>query len=54
MQATLTLQYFKECGSRGGKRTSEKYGKEHYLKLAENMNRKKRLKKEQGKTAIAA
>ena len=28
-------------GSKGGKATSKKYGKEHYRKLAENMNKKR-------------
>src|SRR3954469_14861257 len=32
-------------GSLGGRSTSDKYGKDHYRKLAENMNRKRREKK---------
>lgn len=31
----------KALGSKGGKATSKKYGKEHYRKLAENMNKKR-------------
>jgi hypothetical protein len=33
-------------GSLGGLATSNTYGKEHYQKLAENMNRKRREKKD--------
>ena len=36
-------------GSLGGRSTSDKYGKEHYRKLAENMNRKRREKRELSK-----
>lgn len=32
-------------GSRGGKATKAKYGKEHYQKLAANMNKKRAEKK---------
>ena len=39
-----TSEIAKKLGSRGGKATSKKYGKKHYQKLAENMNRKKKLK----------
>ena len=35
----------KKLGSMGGKATSKKYGKGHYQKLAENMNKKKKEKK---------
>ena len=31
-------------GKLGGQATKKKYGKAHYQKLAENMNRKKKLK----------
>lgn len=33
-----------QLGKMGGLATSKKYGREHYLKLAENMNRKKKVK----------
>ena len=33
-------------GSLGGRSTSDKYGKDHYRKLAEHMNRKRREKKQ--------
>jgi hypothetical protein len=36
-------------GSLGGRSTSDKYGKDHYRKLAENMNRKRREKKQLSK-----
>lgn len=38
---SLTVQ---EAGRKGGLTTSKKYGKPHYQKLAENMNKKKKQK----------
>jgi hypothetical protein len=35
----------KQLGSRGGKATKAKHGREHYVRLAENMNRKRAAKK---------
>ena len=36
----------RKLGSLGGRSTSDKLGKDHYRKLAENMNRKRREKKQ--------
>lgn len=37
--------YLKKIGSSGGKATKAKYGKAHYQKLADNMNKKRLLLK---------
>lgn len=39
----------KALGSLGGKKTSKKYGKEHYKKLAAHMNKVKAERKEKHK-----
>lgn len=41
MMEKLIKDYLSQQGKKGGSATSAKYGKEHYRKLAENMNRKK-------------
>ena len=38
-------QLFSKLGKKGGHAVSLKYGKEHYRKLAENMNKKKKEKR---------
>lgn len=40
-----TLEFFKQKGAEGGKKTKEKYGVEHYRKRAEHMNAVRKLKK---------
>lgn len=44
-------QYFTKNGKKGGLETSKRHGKEHYQKLAANMNKVKRAKKLQEETA---
>ena len=39
-------EYLKTIGRKGGTNTSARHGKDHYRRLAENMNRKIREKKE--------
>jgi len=39
-------EYLKKIGSKGGNATKAKYGKEHYQKLAENMNKKRLSQRE--------
>ena len=36
----------KQLGKKGGETTSKRYGKQHYINLAKNMNEKKKLKKQ--------
>lgn len=40
----------KQLGRKGGKTTSKRHGKQHYINLAKNMNEKKKLKKTQSTT----
>jgi len=43
---TMKNKHAKALGRLGGLATKKKYGKEHYKKLAENMNKKIKEKKE--------